>query len=205
MALHGDAIKAREAGRASVAKAEASAAAAKLDNYKLGEEKQEAYRKWTASHMPVKGDDKARNTAKVAAFDSSLHLIGDVLTRAIPNYKMDPANLTASQLNMIYGEFNNNYDSNKYKGSGFLDFRKKGADNTMLLMLAKDLLKQVPEAEKKVILNKIKKELKPSNTGLGSAARPKAVSPLEGGNYGNSLGALRIKNNPDIVRNRTEG
>ena len=204
MALHGDAIKNREAAKAEIAKATTA-------RRKDAIQKQEAYRKWTDSMMPVTGDDKAGNTRKRAAYDASLDLIGDVLTRAIPNYKMDPANLTASQQNMIYGDFSSNYDNNKYKGSGFFDFRNKGADNTMLLSLAKDLLKQVPEAKKKVILDKIKAEMKTqssgADSGLGGAKTVKqrqkdAFNSLKGMN---SIELLRVKNGVVNTHNTTAG
>jgi hypothetical protein len=124
---------------------------------------------------------------------------------------MDPANLTASQQNMIYGDFSSNYDNNKYKGSGFFDFRNKGADNTMLLSLAKDLLKQVPEAKKKVILDKIKAEMKTqssgADSGLGGAKTVKqrqkdAFNSLKGMN---SIELLRVKNGVVNTHNTTAG
>jgi hypothetical protein len=138
----------------------------------------------------------------------SIDVVRDVLSRAIPNFKGESLNLTNQQRTLLFASFSKSFDQANGSRSIF-NFNPKQPNNSHLYRVAKQLLEQLPELEKKKALAKVKKALaetsKESNTGLGGKAGSKYVSPLAGGNYGNDLGALRIKQNPDIVRNITEG
>jgi len=167
----------------------------------------ESEREWMKYTMPITAKNERHMIEKHGAWMASLDAVRDVLTRTLPNFKGESFNLTNQQRTLLFADFSSNFEANGPRS--LLNFDPRQPNNSHLYRVAKQLLDQVPEAERGQVLKKVKKALaeksKESNTGLGGAAGSKPVSPLVGGNYGNDLGALRLKTNPDIVHNRTEG
>ena len=178
------------------------------DSLDLREALLKSERDWMKYTMPITAKNERRMIEKQGAWMGSLDMVRDVLSRAMPNFKGESFNLTNQQRTLLFTSFSESFDRANGSRSIF-NFNPKQPNNSHLYRLAKQLLEQVPELEKKAVLAKVKKALaetsKESKTGLGGEAGSKYVSPLAGGTHGNDLGALRIKQNPDIVRNRTEG